>query len=87
MSHSAYSTARRLTRPDTSHLAVPFDLQGPGYERCKRAMDLAGSFLSLILLLPLLVALSFTVAFNARNDVPKLTRSVKRFGFRMHFTA
>jgi lipopolysaccharide/colanic/teichoic acid biosynthesis glycosyltransferase len=69
MSHSAYSTARRLTRPDTSHLAVPFDLQGPGYERCKRVIDIVGSFLALILLMPLLVAIAACIKASGHGPI------------------
>jgi lipopolysaccharide/colanic/teichoic acid biosynthesis glycosyltransferase len=69
MSHSAYSTARRLTRPDTSPWARPFDPQGPGYERCKRAIDIAGSFLVLILLMPLLVAIMVCIKVSGRGPI------------------
>ena len=80
MSHSAYSTARRLTRPDTARWAGPFDLQGPGYERCKRAMDIVGSFLSLILLMPLLVVIAACIKVSSRGPILYKQRRLGRGG-------
>src|SRR5262245_14461007 len=80
MSHSASSTARRLTPPDTAPLARPFELQGPGYERCKRAMDLAGSFLALILLMPLLVAIAAYIKMSSRGPILYKQRRLGRGG-------
>jgi lipopolysaccharide/colanic/teichoic acid biosynthesis glycosyltransferase len=69
MSHSAYSTARRLTCPEISPWARPFDSPGPGYERCKRAIDIAGSLLLSILLMPLLVAIAACIKLSGPGPI------------------
>ena len=69
MSHSAYSTTRRLARPNTSPWARPFDSRGPGYERCKRAIDIAGSLLFFFVLTPLLLVIVACIKLSGRGPI------------------
>jgi len=69
MSQSAYTASGQAARVETAPLTGLFDLQGPSYERCKRAIDVVASLLTLILLTPLLIAIAASIKATGRGPI------------------
>jgi len=80
MSQSVYSATGQAARLNTNLLTGLFPPQGPGYERCKRAIDVLASLLSLILLAPLLVAIAACIKATGRGPVLFRQRRLGRGG-------
>jgi lipopolysaccharide/colanic/teichoic acid biosynthesis glycosyltransferase len=83
MNYSWYSAARGVGSLNPSPAARLFAPQGPGYELCKRGIDIVGSLLLLLLLLPFLVAIVMCIKLTSRGPIlykqKRLGRGGKRF--------
>jgi lipopolysaccharide/colanic/teichoic acid biosynthesis glycosyltransferase len=69
MSHSLSSAAGQAARAKTSPSGVLLDLQGPDYERSKRAIDVVAALLSLVLLAPLLLLIVAGIKVSGRGPI------------------
>lgn len=83
MNRSAFSAAGQAARTNPSPLAGPFDWPGLEYEHGKRLIDVVAAVLSLILLMPLLIAIVAGVRLSGRGPVlfkqKRLGRDGKHF--------
>ncbi len=83
MSHSLSSAAGQPARAKTSPLGGLLSLQGPDYERYKRAIDIVAALLSLVLLAPLLLLIVACIKGSGRGPIlfkqKRLGRSGKLF--------
>ena len=80
MNRSAFSAAGQAARANPFPLAGRFDLPGLEYEHCKRVIDVVASLLSLILLMPLLVAIVACVRLSGRGPILFKQKRIGRDG-------
>ena len=69
MNRSAFSAAGQAARTNPFPLAGRYDWPGLEYEYCKRVIDIFASLLSLILLMPLLLAIVACVRLSGRGPI------------------